>query len=65
MAVIQFLLHLLAIAVLALFLTLFVALATGSMLFAFIVAGATGFYCGLVDARRARKEGEKQYGAEK
>ncbi len=34
---------------------LFVVLATGSLLFAWIVASATGVYCGIVDARRARK----------
>ena len=34
---------------------LFVVLATGSLLFAWIIASATGVYCGIVDARRARK----------
>ncbi len=34
---------------------LFVVLVTGSLLFAWIVASATGVYCGIVDARRARK----------
>ncbi len=34
---------------------LFVVLMTGSLLFAWIVASATGVYCGIVDARRARK----------
>ena len=41
--------------VLAFALGLFVVLATGSLLFAWIVASATGVYCGIVDARRARK----------
>ncbi len=38
---------------------LFVVLATGSLLFAWIVASATGVYCGIVDARRARREKQK------
>jgi hypothetical protein len=38
---------------------LFVVLATGSLLFAWIVASATGVYCGIVDARRARREQKK------
>ena len=39
---------------------LFVVLATGSLLFAWIVASATGVYCGIVDARRARKVRDEQ-----
>ena len=46
--------------VLAFALGLFVVLATGSLLFAWIVASATGVYCGIVDARRARKVRDEQ-----
>lgn len=35
---------------------LFVVLATGSLLFVWIVASATGAYCGIVDARRAWRQ---------
>ena len=48
--------HMLGVIIFAFFCGLLVVLATGSLLFAWIVASATGVYCGIVDARRARKE---------